>query len=127
MLLYCTAKHLYDCTQLQAPSKTKHNIKRKEKKNVPQRQPQAQQGKYTDYLKILKYKIKTIAVARTAIMGPIIHLFMLILFDILVVILLHFPVLSSTPCSRNIRKSSGKYSGMYSQNYYCGVKIIEFW
>ena len=64
--------------------------------------------------------------ARTAIMGPIIHLFMLILFDILVIILLHFPVLSSTPCSRNIRKSSGKYSGMYSQNYYCGVKTIEF-
>lgn len=45
----------------------------------------------------LKYKIKAMAMTRTAITLPIIHLFLLILRAMEVKTLLLFPMLSSTP------------------------------
>lgn len=51
------------------------------------------------YLESLKYRITMIAITRTKTMPPIIHLFLLILLDMLVKIFLLFPMLSSTPWS----------------------------
>ena len=60
------------------------------------------------YLESLKYKIKAMTTTRTAIMEPIIHLFLLILLDMLVKIFLLLLTLSSTPCSCNTRMKTLK-------------------
>lgn len=49
------------------------------------------------YFESLKYKIKAMAITRTATMEPTIHLFLLILLDMAVKTLLLLPMLSSTP------------------------------
>ena len=52
---------------------------------------------YPYYLVSLKYNIRMMANTRTMIMDVTIHLFLFILLDMLVKILLLFPMLSSTP------------------------------
>lgn len=77
---------------------------------VSQKHPETKtkpSGEYTnvDYLASLKYRIRATARIRTAIMMPMIHLFLLILLDIFVKILLLLPTLSSTPWSCNQKET----------------------
>jgi hypothetical protein len=86
-------------------TKRTRTIKAEERRKcVPWRHPHKPKTNCPLYFS-LKYKIKTIAMTRAAIMVPIIHLFLLILLDMAVKTFLLFPMLSSTPCSCNRRKT----------------------
>lgn len=72
-----------------------------------------------NYFASLKYKIRMIAMTRTATIEPIIHLFLLILLDMFVKILLLFPTLSSTPWSWTRRKKPSDHVQLYIHRQWC--------
>lgn len=106
---------LYFCTQRQTNKKNwQHNKMLNEKykrKNLivwTLKNTHNPMRKHLVYLASLKYKIKMIAITRTATTVPIIHLFLLILLDMAVKTFLLLPTLSSTPWSCSSRTKSSK-------------------
>ena len=80
------------------------------------------QGQHACQWVSLKYRIHNMTRTRAAIMEPIIHLFLLILLDMVVRIFLLLLMLSSTPWSC---KSMKQYCCIFSYNYSSAVWLVK--
>ena len=80
-----------------SPANSQKSIERRKNNKLMLLQNTHPKNGHFGCLESLKYKIKTIATIRTAIMAPMIHLFLLVLVDMFVKMFLLLPMLSSTP------------------------------